>query len=180
MRRLLLSAALAAITWPLLAAPPLKVSGTVREAGSGEPVTGAVVRLDENYLWAITDTDGAFVMDRAEKGRYQLEVSCLGYVTHTRMLDVKASVTDLVIELSPNTLALNEVVVTAEKSKDNINTTQVIGRTALDHLQMNSMGGISALLPGGKTINPEPATPPSPPPWKSTGCAWATTPASAA
>ncbi len=155
MRRLLLSAALAAIAWPLLAAPPLKVSGTVREAGSGEPVTGAVVRLDENYLWAITDTDGAFVLDRAEKGRYQLEVSCLGYVTHTRMLDVKASVTDLVIELSPNTLALNEVVVTAEKSKDNINTTQVIGRTALDHLQMNSMGGISALLPGGKTINPD-------------------------
>lgn len=155
MRSFLFTSTLAMLCWSAAAAPPLKVSGTVREAGSGEPVTGAVVRLDENYLWAITDTDGAFVLDRAEKGRYQLEVSCLGYVTHTRMLDVKASVTDLVIELSPNTLALNEVVVTAEKSKDNINTTQVIGRTALDHLQMNSMGGISALLPGGKTINPD-------------------------
>lgn len=155
MRSFLFTSTLAMLCWSAAAAPPLKVSGTVREAGSGEPVTGAVVRLDENYLWAITDTDGAFVLDRAEKGRYQLEVSCLGYVTHTRMLDVKASVTDLVIELSPNTLALNEIVVTAEKSKDNINTTQVIGRTALDHLQMNSMGGISALLPGGKTINPD-------------------------
>ena len=47
------------------------------------------------------------------------------------------------------------MVVTAEKSKDNINTTQKIGRGALDHLQMSNMADISALLPGGKTINPD-------------------------
>ena len=152
---LLLYLLFAALGVPAVAAPSLKVGGRVLEAGTGEPITGAVVRLDENYLWAITDADGKFLLEGAEKGRYQLEVSCLGYVTHTRTLEVKASVTDLQIELPLSTLALSEVVVMAEKSKDNINTTQVIGRTALDHLQMNSMGGISALLPGGKTINPD-------------------------
>ncbi|MBR4826484.1 MAG: TonB-dependent receptor, partial [Bacteroidales bacterium] len=91
----------------------------------------------------------------AEKGTYTLEVSCLGYQTVKQTLKLTAGVSDLDIRLNPDNLALNEVVVTAETSKDNINTTQKIGRTALDHLQMNSMGGIAALLPGGKTINPD-------------------------
>ena len=137
------------------AAPPLKVTGKVLEAGTDEPILGAVVMLDENYLWAITDTDGSFVLEGAEKGRYRLEVSCLGYVTQTRNLDVQKSMEGLEIRLPLNTLALKEVVVTAEKSKDNINTTQTIGRTALDHLQMSGVDGIGALLPGGKTLNPD-------------------------
>ena len=137
------------------AAPPLRISGRVTEAGTGEPVAGAAVTLDEHYLWTITGADGSFVLEGAEKGRYQLEVSCLGYVTVKQELDLRQSIDKLEITLQPSTLALSEVVVTAEKSKDNINTTQTIGRTALDHLQMSSMGGISALLPGGKTVNPD-------------------------
>ena len=140
---------------PVRAAEPLRVGGVVLEAGTDEPVLGAVVRLDEHYLWAVTDVDGAFSMENVQQGSYTLEVSCLGYVTETRQISVRKNLTDIVIRLSLNTLALQEVVVTAEKSKDNINTTQTIGRTALDHLQMNSTGGITALLPGGKTLNPD-------------------------
>ena len=143
------------VAWPGWAAAPLKVSGKVVEAGTGEPVPGAIVRLDENYLWAITDEEGAFLLSGAEKGTYILEVSCLGYVTTTREISLKKDLTDLEIPLSENTLALKEVVVTAETAKDNLNTTRKIGRQALDHLQMNSMSGISALLPGGKTLNPD-------------------------
>ena len=140
---------------PLAAAPPLRVRGTVKDARTGEPVPGAVVKLDENYLWAVTGLEGEFELEGVQKGSYDLEVSCLGYVSDTRKLAVSASIEDLVITLSVNSLALDEVVVTAEKSKDNINTTQKIERTALDHLQMNSMGGVAALLPGGKTLNPD-------------------------
>ena len=140
---------------PLAAAPPLRVRGTVKDARTGEPVPGAVVKLDENYLWAVTGLEGEFELEGVQKGTYDLEVSCLGYVSDTRKLAVSASIEDLVIALSVNSLALDEVVVTAEKSKDNINTTQKIERTALDHLQMNSMGGVAALLPGGKTLNPD-------------------------
>ena len=140
---------------PVLAATPVKVAGLVQEANSGEPIPGAVVRLDEHYLWAVTDEKGAFVLSGVQPGRYKLEVSCLGYVTWQKTLDVRQDVKNLVVTLSLNTLALEEVVVTAEPAKDNLNTTQTIGRTALDHLQMNSMGGIAALLPGGKTLNPD-------------------------
>lgn len=155
MKKLILFLLLTGLALPVPAAPPLRVQGKVLEAGSGAPVTGAVVQLDKNYLWAVTDPDGHFVMENVQKGRYTLEVSSLGYVTYTRLLEVSTSIQNLQIELAQETLALQEVVVTAEKSKDNINTTQTIGRTALDHLQMNSMGGITALLPGGKTLNPD-------------------------
>lgn len=139
----------------LLAAPTVRISGKVLEADGEVPVPGAIVRLDENYLWSVTDADGRFSLDNVQQGNYTLEVSCLGYVTESRQISVRRNLSGILFRLSQNTLALKEVVVTAEKSKDNINTTQTIGRTALDHLQMNSMGGITALLPGGKTLNPD-------------------------
>ena len=35
---------------PLAAAPPLRVRGTVKDARTGEPVSGAVVKLDERTV----------------------------------------------------------------------------------------------------------------------------------
>ncbi len=153
--RLVTLLACCAISLAARAAQPLKIAGRVVEAGSAEPVAGAAVTLDGHYLWAVTGADGRFVLEGVEKGRYELEVSCLGYVTVKRPLEVKGSIGQLEILLQPSTLALSEVVVTAEKSKDELNTTQTIGRTALDHLQLSGMSGISALLPGGKTLNPD-------------------------
>lgn len=155
MKRLFLYFLLLGLAVPALGAGPLRISGKVCDAQTEEPVPGAIVQLDENYLWAVTDEKGAFTLEGIQKGTYDLEVSCLGYNTTRRTLKVEKSLEDVTIPLSVNSLALNEVVVTAETSKDNINTTQRIGRTALDHLQMNSMGGIAALLPGGKTLNPD-------------------------
>ena len=155
-KRVLLILTLLCVALAAIAAPAgLRVEGKVLEAGTDLPVPGAIVRLDENYLWSVTDESGAFLLNGAQKGSYTLEVSCLGYVTETRNITLKADLSNIVIRLSLNTLALNEVVVTAETSKDNLNTTQKIGRTALDHLQMSGVDGIGALLPGGKTLNPD-------------------------
>ena len=154
MRKLASLFLLVFLALPALAAP-VRFTGKVVEAGSKDPVIGAVVRLDEDYLWAVTGEDGAFALSGVQPGTYQLEVSCLGYVTYQKNLHVRNNIEGLTIELSLSSLALEEVVVTAETAKDNLNTTQTIGRTALDHLQMNSMGGIAALLPGGKTLNPD-------------------------
>lgn len=138
-----------------LAAGPLKMNGKVVDSKSGEAVAGAVVRLDGNYLWAVSDLNGKFSLDGVQQGDYDMNVSCLGYVDVNRRISVKRDLTGLEIRLTVSSLALEGVVVTAEKSKDNINTTQKIGRGALDHLQMSNMADISALLPGGKTINPD-------------------------
>ncbi|MBO7584772.1 MAG: TonB-dependent receptor [Bacteroidales bacterium] len=155
MKRQILSILLIAFSLFAKAADPIVVKGWVKDAQTKDPLPGVVLKLDDNYVWAVTDVDGAFLFENLQKGKYTLAVSSLGYVTHTQVINVEGSIEGLVVELKVNTLAINEVVVTAETSKESINTTQKIGRTALDHLQMNSLGGVSSLLPGGKTINPD-------------------------
>ncbi len=115
-------------------AGPLRLKGKVVEAKNDEPVVGAVIKLDDNYLWSVSDQDGGFSLDNVQPGRYILSVSCLGYVDSSQEIILGKDISDLTIRLNVNSLALQEVVVTAEKSKDNINTTQKIGRNALDHL----------------------------------------------
>ncbi len=131
-----------------------RVRGRVTDA-QGEPLPGAVVHLDENYLWAVTDAQGGFVLASVEAGTYRMETECLGFATDVRTLRVSKAVDDLVIVLQEQSLALNEVVVTAEQSKENLNTTRRIERTALEHLQVSGLSNIAALMPGGKTVNPD-------------------------
>ena len=131
-----------------------RVRGRVTDAATGEPVVGAVVRLDEDYLWAVTDAKGAFSFEAVEPGTYTLETSNLGYATDTRKLLVDKSLT-VDIALQEQSLGLQEVVITAEQSKENLNTTRKIERTALDHLQVSGLSNIAALMPGGKTVNPD-------------------------
>ncbi len=131
-----------------------RVRGQVKDGATGDPVVGAVVRLDENYLWAVTDAKGAFSFDAVEPGSYTLETSSLGYATDKRKLLVDKNLT-VDIVLYEQTLGLQEVVVTAEQSRENLNTTRKIERTALDHLQVSGLSNVAALMPGGKTANPD-------------------------
>lgn len=131
------------------------VSGRITEAGSGDPVIGAVVRIGEDYLWAVADTEGYYVFENVQPGKHQLEASCLGYVSVTLEIDVRKDIEDLDIKLHENSLALDEVVVTAQKAKDGLGTTHSLGRDALNHLQLSNMTDVAALLPGGKTVNPD-------------------------
>ncbi len=129
------------------------ISGTVKEAETGEPVIGALLRLGEDYLWTTTDLDGKFLFENVQKGEYVLEVSCLGYVT--AVAEVEDGYKDLVFSLHQSSLALDEVVVTAQKAKDGLSSSHSLGRDALNHLQLSNMTDIAALLPGGKTSNPD-------------------------
>ena len=131
-----------------------RVRGRVTDA-QGAPLPGAVVHLDENYLWAVTDAKGGFVLDAVEAGTYRMETECLGYASDVRTLRVTGPVDGLEIVLQEQSLALDEVVVTAEQSKENLNTTRRIERTALDHLQVSGLSNVAALMPGGKTVNPD-------------------------
>ena len=131
------------------------VSGRIIDAGSGDPVIGAVVRIGTDYLWASTDIEGKFTFDNVESGKHELEASCLGYVSVLMEIDVNKDIEDIEIKLHESSLALYEVVVTAQKAKDGLGTTHSLGRDALNHLQMSNMTDVAALLPGGKTVNPD-------------------------
>jgi len=132
-----------------------EISGKVVEAGTGVPVIGAVIRLGDDYLWTTSDLDGLFAFDKVQKGSYVLEVSCLGYVTAYVEINADRNIEGITITLHENSLALDEVVVTAQRAKDGLGTSHNLGRDALNHLQLSNMTDVAALLPGGKTVNPD-------------------------
>ena len=131
------------------------VSGRIAEAGSDIPVTGAVVRIGEDYLWAVSDAEGGFTFRNVQAGKHVMEVSCLGFVNVVMEIDVTKDIEGLDIRLKESSLALDEVVVTAQKAKDGLSTSHNLGRDALNHLQLSNMTDVASLLPGGKTINPD-------------------------
>ena len=131
-----------------------EVRGTVLESGTENPVPGAAVRLGEDYLWAITDVDGTFAFSNVQPGEWPIEVSCLGYQTVVRKVKIGGDVQEVDIILHESSLALDEVLVTAKRT-DDLNTSHSLGRDALNHLQISNTTDIAALLPGGKTVNPD-------------------------
>ena len=130
------------------------VSGRVLDADGDLPLPGAVVTLDEG-LWAVTDFEGRFGFRNVQPGKYALTATCLGYVDSSLEIEVKGNVQDIVVRMQESSLALKEVVVTAQKPKEGVGTSHMLGRDALNHLQLSSMTDMAALLPGGKTSNPD-------------------------
>ncbi len=153
MKRIVLILALTALALSA-GAGNIRIRGRVTES-DGKPVAGAVVRLDGNYLWAVTGSDGRYTVKDAEKGDYTLIVSCLGFVEQRRPIALDKDLDGMDFTLKTESLALEGVVVTAENDRDALSTTRTIGRAALDHSQIAGVGDIAALLPGGKTVNPD-------------------------
>ncbi|MBR5055022.1 MAG: TonB-dependent receptor, partial [Bacteroidales bacterium] len=146
--------ALSAAVWSSAAPASYTVSGRVLDAAGDIPLLGAAVSLDGG-LWAVTDAEGRFSIKGVQSGKYTLTASCLGYVDTPMEVEVKSDVTGLVIRMQEHSLALKEVVVTAQNPKDGVGTSHTLGRDALNHLQLSSMTDMAALLPGGKTSNPD-------------------------
>lgn len=131
------------------------IKGRVTDSQTGEPIAGVIFNVDGTGLWTISDVDGSYVFDRVQPGEYLIKVSCLGYAEAGMNLKLTRNVEDLDFKLSLNTLALDGVVVAAERKKDDMNTTMSFGSHALEHLQMSNITDVSTLLPGGKTVNPD-------------------------
>lgn len=131
------------------------ISGKVVDAKTGEPVIGAAVNVEDTGIWAISDENGRFFLPDIRPGDYAVQFSCLGFVDKRLSFVVKKDIPNLTIKLDQNTLALNSVVVTAERDKEGMNASLKFGANALNHLQMSNVTDISALLPGGKTVNPD-------------------------
>lgn len=140
----------------VLAAHGRKISGVVVEKITGNPIPGVAVLLGEEYLWTVSDQAGRFSINDIQCGEYEMKLSILGFVDYTTKVDLRTKdVENLKVVMLESSLALDEVVVTAQRAKDGLSTSHQLGRDALNHLQMSSMSDISSLLPGGKTINPD-------------------------
>lgn len=113
---LLLSIALTFVAGAAWAATG-KISGTVLDADTKQPIVGANVVLEGTSQGAATDLDGYFLIVNVQPGRYTVVASSVGYVA-TRQTDVLVQSdlnTKLEFQLKPTIFEGEEVTVVYTK-----------------------------------------------------------------
>ena len=132
----------------LSAAP---VSGVVTDAGNGDPLIGAVVKVRGTSAMTVTDASGNFKVEAA-KGQ-TIEVSYMGYVTKT----VKATGSFLKIALQEDTKSLEEVMVigygTQKKKLVTGATTELKGDFVQAQNTNNALQAMQGQTPGVNIIS---------------------------
>ena len=131
LKHLLFCAIVAAAATFQLQAQTQTIRGTVSEAGSGEPVYGAVVKIDGTSRGTMTDLDGRYSIE-ARAGE-TLVCSLLGYTTFSAVVG-EGRVIDF--SLTPDTQALSEAVVVGYGT---LKKTQLVG--AVETLDAEALEG---------------------------------------
>ncbi len=94
-----------------------KISGTVTDEQSGEPLPGVNVYISELSLGAATDLNGYYVILNVVPGNYTLKASYIGYATYS-VINLGVSTGQTTIRdfrMSQEVLQGQEVVVTADR-----------------------------------------------------------------
>lgn len=127
------------------------LSGIISDKKTKKSIEFATIAIKEQALWGISDTKGKFTIKQIPKGKIYVTASCLGYVKQTIEIDITTDLCNFEIYLLRDNLALDEVVVTAHKTQDKLNSNYTIDRNSLNHLQMVNVTDVASLLPGGQT-----------------------------
>ncbi len=151
--KLIIYLLLTAISEILAAGKAYTVSGTVLDERTLKPLAYSTVKIQNMELWAIADGNGRFVIANVPEGQQTIDVKTLGYVTRTVTFMLSKD-TDLKnIRLKEDNLSIPGIEVTAKKRTAANTTSYTIDRTTLDHSQVLNLSDITALLPGGQTVN---------------------------
>ncbi len=126
-----------------------KIAGQVIDKESRQPVTGANVYIEGNTFGSSTDEDGYFYILNIPAGNYTLVVSFIGYTSY-KVENIKV-VPDFtfrqIIELSPQIMEGEVVVVTAEKpmiQKEVTSTVKEVSALEIRHSPTSSFTQILA------------------------------------
>ena len=109
--------------WPLAAQDKFTISGYVKDSVSGEDLIGVNVYDKERLLGTATNVYG-FYSVTLPRGEVTLVVSYLSYTTREFRIMLDKD-TRLNIHLVPAARAIKEVVVTAERADEHIQTTEM-------------------------------------------------------
>lgn len=126
----------------------ITVSGTITaDTEAGEVIPFAVVSLTDVRA-TIAGKDGQFALENIYPGEYEVVVSSLGYETLKTTINIHPSKTEYNFRLTQANFYVEDVVVSARASSVGAATASTISRTAIDHLQANSLADVMQLIPG--------------------------------
>ena len=94
------------------------VTGTVKDAKTGDLLPGANIKISRKSVGTSTDFDGVFVLSVAEKPPFTIEVSMIGY--QTKSVEITKNNQKAEISLVENATSLDEIVVSASRTPERI------------------------------------------------------------
>ena len=120
---------------------------SVTDGSTGEAVVMGTVELLPSGAATTTDLKGEAVLTNVPSGRYTLRLRYVGMETIETAVSVERDMT-MTYRMTPTSLALREVTVTAQQKESGASTASVVGRQAIDHLQATSLADVMQLIPG--------------------------------
>ena len=126
-----------------------KITGTVVDKENGNVLPGVNVLLEGTSMGAATNTDGEFVILFVPPALYDIKFTYIGYADIT-IKDVRATkdlTTNLYsIELTPEAIEGQEVIVIAEKPLIEINATNEVRVIRAEDIQNMPVRGYSSIV----------------------------------
>jgi hypothetical protein len=110
------------------------ISGFIRDASTGESLTGAVVYPKENPSIGISSNAYGYFSLTLPIGEYSLVIQFMGYKTKTISLDLKENV-KLTIDMEEESISLKEVTITGEKNNTNVIQNELISKINIKEIQ---------------------------------------------
>ena len=122
------------------------ISGYVTDAQTGEALVGANIILVNTSIGAATEVKGFYEIKNVPVGMYKLKASFIGYQNASYdSIKVEAKkVTKLDIKLSPGSVSVSEISITAQKpmlQKDATNSMSIISNESVQTRQYGISGG---------------------------------------
>ena len=130
-----------------------KLAGTIKDAQTGEPLVGANVMIEGTNFGAATNADGEYVILNISPGRYNIKFSFIGYetVVMQNVVIVVDQTTTLPVELNPQSIQVDEIIVTARTplvQKDVTSSISVVTREEIESLPVANFTELLSLQAG--------------------------------
>ncbi|MBZ0201070.1 MAG: carboxypeptidase-like regulatory domain-containing protein, partial [Ignavibacteriaceae bacterium] len=153
LRLLVLFFFLCLISTPIFSGTTGKLSGSVKDAQTGEPIPGVNIIFEGNNYGAATDMDGYYLINNLPPGAYTVNFSAIGF-TRKSFTNVKIAVdftTKLDVQLTTQTIELQTIVVEAESPlirKDLTSSQVVVDAGQIASLPVESINQLLTLQAG--------------------------------
>lgn len=136
-----------------------KLQGRVTDSSTGQPLAGAMVRIDGTTLANVTNDQGYYFINQAPPGAQDVTAEILGYrptvVEAERIL--AGQTTTLDFELEQTAVELEPLVVEGVRNplvpRDQVSTKSIVRGETVDLLPVDNVSQIVVLQPGAYTVN---------------------------
>jgi len=130
-----------------------KISGTIKDKNTGDPLSGANIFLEDTNMGAAADADGKYVVINVPPGTYVLRVQMIGYdptrITDVRVFSDRIAMVDC--KLSQTVITGQEVTIVAGRAPvefDRTSTAAYVRQEEIEAMPVSSLAEIVQLQAG--------------------------------